>query len=261
MDLEQQLDTSIDESLITNASTVGELAEISAPARAIEFPVWNRSWLARIVRNGALAVLWLPLARLIARARISGRDHLASLQGPVIFAANHQSHLDTPAILAALPARFRYHAAAAMWMEYFDAHFFPERHGWRAWLLQSLAYWLVALFFNAFPLPQTEAGAGQSLRYMGTLVSEGWSVLFFPEGERSETGEISRFQPGIGLIASRLHVPVVPIRLRGLEKVLHRGARWPHPGRVELAFAPALHLKGDDYAALAQRVEEAVRAL
>ena len=261
MDLEQQLDASIDESLITNASTVGELAEISAPTHAIEFPVWNRSWLARIVRNGALAVLWLPLTRMIARARISGREHLASLRGPVIFAANHQSHLDTPAILAALPARFRYHAAAAMWMEYFDAHFFPERHGWPAWFLQSVVYGLVGLFFNAFPLPQTEAGARQSLRYLGGLVSEGWSILYFPEGERTETGEIARFQPGIGLITSRLQVPVVPIRLRGLEKVLHRSARWPHPGRVKLAFGPPLHLIGDDYAALAQRVEEAVRAL
>lgn len=261
MDLEQQLDTSIDESLITNASTVGELAEVSAPIHAIEFPVWNRSWLARIVRNGALAVLWLPLTRMIARARISGREHLATLEGPAIFAANHQSHLDTPAILAALPARFRYRTAAAMWMEYFTAHFFPERRGWCAWLLQSLAYWLVALFFNAFPLPQTEAGAGQSLRYMGQLVSEGWSLLFFPEGERTETGEIGRFQPGIGLMASRLDVPVVPIRLRGLDRVWHRGARLPHRGRVEITFGLPLHLREEDYAALAQRIEEAVRAL
>jgi len=166
-----------------------------------------------------------------------------------------------PAILAALPARFRYHAAAAMWMEYFDAHFFPERHGWCAWFLQSLAYWLVALFFNAFPLPQTEAGAGQALRYLGVLVSEGWSILFFPEGERTETGEIGRFQPGIGLIASRLNVPVVPIRLRGLDRVLHRGARLPHPGHVEIAFGPPLHLKGEAYRELAARVEEAIRGL
>jgi long-chain acyl-CoA synthetase len=146
-------------------------------------------------------------------------------------------------------------------MEYFDAHFFPERHGWRAWFLQSLAYWLVALFFNAFPLPQTEAGAGQSLRYLGTLVSEGWSILFFPEGERTETGEIGRFQPGIGLIASRLNVPVVPIRLRKLDLVLRRGAWLPHPGYVEITFGPPLRLKGEAYRELAQRVEEAVRSL
>jgi long-chain acyl-CoA synthetase len=261
MDLEQRFDTSLDESVLTGSRTVADLVEISVPTRTLEFPVWNRSWLARAVRNGALALLWLPLTRMIARAHVSGRQYLIGLHGPVIFAANHQSHLDTPAILAALPARFRYHAAPAMWMEYFDAHFFPERHGRSAWIMQSIAYWLVSLFFNSFPLPQTEAGAGQSLRYLGDLVSEGWSILFFPEGERTETGEIGRFQPGIGLIASRLNVPVVPIRLRGLERVLSRRAHWLRPVRIEIAFGSPLHLRGEDYTALAKQVEAAVRAL
>ena len=53
------------------------------------------------------------------------------------------------------------------------------------WFRDSLLYWSVALFFNAFPLPQTETGARQSLRYIGDLVGENWSVLFFPEGERT----------------------------------------------------------------------------
>jgi long-chain acyl-CoA synthetase len=119
----------------------------------------------------------------------------------------------------------------------------------------------VALFFNAFPLPQTEAGARQSLRYVGDLISEGWSILFFPEGERTEAGEIKSFQPGVGLIAGRLGVPVVPIRLRGVEKILHRHAWWPRPGHVEIAFGAPLQLKGEDYPALAKQVEEAVRAL
>jgi len=264
VDLEQQLDTSIDESLLTGSRTIAGLAglaETSAAPGAGEFPAWNRSWLARVVRRGAMSTAWMPFIRMIARARISGREHLASLGGPVIFASNHQSHLDTPAILAALPSRYRCRVAVAMWKEYFDAHFFPERHTRRDWFLYSLAYGMVALFFNAFPLPQTEAGARQSLRYLGDLISEGWSILFFPEGGRTEAGEIVPFQPGIGLIAGRLGVPVVPIRLRGLEKVLHRHQHWPRMGRVEVAFGPLLHLKGEDYTALARRVEDAIRAL
>lgn len=148
-----------------------------------------------------------------------------------------------------------------MWKEYLDAFFFPERYTRREWLLNSIAYWLVVLFFNAFPLPQTEAGAGQSLRHLGDLVSEGWSILFFPEGERTEAAEIHPFQPGIGLIASRLGVPVVPIRLRGFDKVLHRQEHSPRPGRVRLVFGPPLHLKGEDYIGLAKRVEGAVTTL
>jgi long-chain acyl-CoA synthetase len=96
---------------------------------------------------------------------------------------------------------------------------------------------------------------------LGDLLGENWSVLFFPEGERTEAGEIKHFQPGIGLIAARLGVPIVPIRLRGVDKVLHRHARWPRPGTVEMSFGPPLRLKGQDYAALTRQVEEAVLAL
>jgi long-chain acyl-CoA synthetase len=261
IDLEQHIDQSIDESQLTPDRTVASLTNISAPPKAPEFPTWNRIWLARVVRNVALTVAWLPLTRLFAHARISGREHLASLHGPVIFAPNHQSHLDTPLVLSALPARYRYHLAAAMWKEYFDAHFNPGRHTRYERFRDSVLYWLAALLFNAFPLPQTEAGARQSLRYIGDLVGENWSILFFPEGERTEAGEIHRFQPGTGLIAGRLGVPVVPVRLRGVEKVLHRDWRWPRPGRVEVAFGPPLFLKGDDYATLARQVRDAVLAL
>ena len=183
------------------------------------------------------------------------------MRGPVIFAPNHQSHLDTPLILSALPTRYRYRIAVAMWKEYFDAYFSPERHTGYERFRDSLTYGLVTLFFNAFPIPQTEAGTRPSLRYIGDLVNENWSILFFPEGERTEAGEIKSFRPGVGLMARRLGVSVVPIRLRGVEKILHRHAHWPRPGHVELAFGAPLHLKGEDYAALAKQVEEAVRAL
>jgi len=261
VDLEQHLDTTIDESLLTGARTVSALAELSEPSSASEFPTWNRIWLFKAIRIVTLSIIWLPFTRLFAHARISGREHLASLRGPVIFAPNHQSHLDTPLILSALPARYRYRVAVAIWKEYFDARFSPSRHTRYERLRDSLTYWLVALFFNAFPVPQTETGARQSLRYIGDLVAENWSILFFPEGERTEAGEIKKFQPGIGLIAAKLGVPVVPIRLRGVEKVLHRHTWWPHPGHVEIVFGAPLQLKREDYPALAIRVEEVVRAL
>ena len=156
---------------------------------------------------------------------------------------------------------FCHGVAPAMWKEYFDAHFSPHRHTRNERFRDSLLYWLVALFFNAFPIPQTEAGAGESLRYLGELVSDDWSILFFPEGERTEAGEIKSFQPGIGLIAARLKVPVVPVRLRGVDKILHRHAHWPRSGRVDLAFGAPRLLKGENYIALAKELEDAVRTL
>jgi long-chain acyl-CoA synthetase len=115
--------------------------------------------------------------------------------------------------------------------------------------------------FNAFPLPQREAGARQTLQYIGDLIAHDWSVLIFPEGKRSDAGEINRFMPGVGMIASRLGVPVVPVRIVGLDKVLHHTWRMARPGRVRVIFGAPLHLTGDDYEALAKQVEVAVRDL
>jgi len=193
--------------------------------------------------------------------RVDGLEHLDTLPGPVIFAANHQSHMDTPVILAALPPRWRYRTATAMAKEFFKAHFFPEQYGRAAWLTNSLNYYLAALFFNAFPIPQREAGARQTLRYVGELVAHNSSVLIYPEGRRSETGEIGRFMPGIGMIASRLGVPVVPVRIVGVDKVLHQSWRMARPGRVRVVFGKPMHLSGDHYEELANRVETAVRNL
>jgi len=179
----------------------------------------------------------------------------------VIFAANHQSHVDTPAILLALPQRWRYRVAPAMAKEFFKAHFFPEQYGRWAWFTNSLNYYLSAMFFNAFPFPQREAGLRQTLQYAGELVSDGNSILIFPEGRRALNGEIDAFRPGVGILASRLGIPVVPVRIEGADEVLKMGWYMARPGRVRVKFGAPLILTGDDYAALAQKVEESVRAL
>ena len=97
----------------------------------------------------------------------------------------------------------------------------------RRGLTNSLNYYLASLFFNAFPLPQRETGTRQTLRYIGELIGDGYSVLIFPEGRRTEDGEIGRFQPGVGMIAARLDVPVVPVRLEGLDRILHHTWKFP----------------------------------
>ncbi len=180
---------------------------------------------------------------------------------PVIFASNHQSHLDVPAILAALPARWRYGVAPAMAKEFFDAHFHPKRHSPVERFTNSLNYYLASLVFNAFPLPQREAGTREALRYAGDLTADGTCILIFPEGKRTDRGELLPFQPGVGMLAARLRIPVVPVRLEGLERVLHKSAKFPTPGRVRVKFGAPLRLAGDDYAELARQIEASARAL
>src|SRR5206468_2855051 len=101
----------------------------------------------------------------------------------------------------------------------------------------------------------------QTLRYIGEVLEDGFSVLIFPEGKRSDTGEIQPFRPGIGMIAARLGVPVIPVRIDGLDKVLHHSWKWPAVAPVRVAFGAPLRLTGEDYERLAGEVEQAVRNL
>jgi long-chain acyl-CoA synthetase len=267
--LEDTFHTRIDEAAFAEArdlSTLRALVEQGAAAGShaaepVDFPTWNRSTVAHAIRSVSLATWILPLAWPFIRLRIEGLEHVQQLNRPVMFAANHQSHMDVPVVMLALPRRWRYHLAPAMMKEFFKAHFFPEQFGRRAWFTNSLNYYLAAMFFNAFPLPQREAGARQTLRYIGEVLESGYSVLIFPEGRRDPAGSIGSFRPGIGMIASRLDVPVVPVRIDGLEKVLPPSARWPTRGDVRVAFGPPIHLQGADYEALARQVEDAVRNL
>jgi long-chain acyl-CoA synthetase len=266
--LEDKLQTRVDEARFAEAKTVAELRTLvtEAPKRAdvaepVAFPSWNRrSWI-NVIRRLSQALWILPIARLFAWIEVRGLDHLRAIKGPVVFAANHQSHFDGPVILAALPGHIRKNVAPAMSKEFFKAHFFPEGFTRRQVFIKRLNYYLAAFFFNAFPLPQREAGARQTLRYIGEVTSDGYSILIFPEGVRSQTGEMAPFMGGIGMIGARLDLPVIPVRLFGVHEILHTKWKMARPGRVEVRFGAPMRLSGEDYGALAKRVEDAVRAL
>jgi long-chain acyl-CoA synthetase len=242
--------------------TAAQTSTVRAHAKGtpIEFPSWNRSRAARALRRISLPTWILPFMGSFMAIRTSGLEHLAGVRGPVIFASNHQSHLDTPAIFIALPSARRYWLAPAMAKEFFKAHFNRKSVPFKEWLGNSLNYYLACEFFAAFPLPQREAGTRQTMRYIGEVLADGYSVLIFPEGRRSGT-DLGQFQPGVGMIGARLGVPVVPVRLSGLDKVMPAGSFNPVRGPVHVAFGPPMTLEGQDYAVLAQRVEDAVRAL
>ena len=272
MALEEAFQVTIDESRFASAKTVADLEALTKPldtagpaaiaaTEPIDFPSWNQAMPARALRRASLTTWILPLGRIFAKVEARGLEHLEKIQGPVIFAANHQSHFDTPVILDALPAKWRYNVATAMAKEFFKAHFFPEQHTRSAYLKNSTNYYLAAMFFNAFPLPQRESGTRQTLRYIGELISRGQSILIYPEGRRTESGEIGRLQPGVAMIASRLDVPVVPVRLEGVDRILHHTWKFPRRGRALVTFGAPMSLKGHDYSALVGEVEAAIKAL
>ena len=266
--LEDRFQTRIDESRFSEAASIADLKQLVAATPAAEavdepldFPTWNRRQPVRVIRRLSHATWIVPLTRLFAYARVDGLSNLEDLQGPVVFASNHQSHMDVPVILSALPGRWRSKVAPAMLKEFFAAHFHPEQHTWRQWFTSSLNYYNACFFFNCFPIPQREAGARHTLQYIGQVTGSGMSVLIFPEGVRSPTGEMKPFRGGIGMIASRLDLPVVPVKIEDVDRLMPVGSTFVRPGRVRVSFGAPLQLRGDDYAALAARVEDAVRSL
>ena len=206
------------------------------PAEPVDFPVVESIAGRRArVRRVSLPTWILPLARVVRLDCASkGVEHLARSRRPGDLRGQppepHGRAGDPGGAAGAAGAT----ASRRRWRkEFFKAHFFPEQYGRAAWFTNSLNYYLAALFFNAFPLPQREAGARQTLRYIGEVLDDGFSVLIFPGGPpHRHAATIDRFRPGIGMIASRLDVPVVPVRLDGLDQVLHHTWRMARPGRV-----------------------------
>lgn len=247
--IETELDSYLDESKVGPDTTVGELEALVTSGERGTRPIfarWPLSPAARVLRAVAQGAAY-PLLAGVAPATVSGLDTLAGLAPPVLFVANHTSHLDSPVLIRALPHAWRSHLAVAAAADYF----FTKQMLGRG----------VALALNAFPFSR-EGNIRPTIEHCAWLLDHGWSILVFPEGTRSPNGEMGSFKAGAGLLAVELAVPVVPVRLSGLHGLLPKGHRLPHRGQVTVRFGPALRCaRGTPYVEAAAAIEAAVRAL
>jgi 1-acyl-sn-glycerol-3-phosphate acyltransferase len=212
------------------------------------FPTeWARTPVANAVRDVVQRVGLRPLLHSTIRPRVSGLDVLTDLEPPVLFVANHSSHLDTPLILCSLPDRWRRRTALAAAADYF----------FDTWWRASGS----AMVFNTFPI---ERRGGTLSSTPGDLLDAGWNVAFFPEGTRSVDGWTGRFRMGAAWIAVEHDVPVVPVAIRGSYAAMPRGRGWPRPGRlpVRVRFGPAITPgEGESARQFAPRIRNAVAQL
>ena len=204
----------------------------------------------------------IPLFRRQLPLTVTGLENLKSLEPPVIFAANHTSHLDTPAIFTALPYQWRRRLAPAMMQDHFLPYFQPGRFSWKEVAFAGMSYFLACVIYNTYPLPQRMSGARRALRYTGELVSRGYCPLVFPEGFRTTDGRMQPFRPGIGMMAVRLRVPIVPIRLSGLYEIYSVHDSWPRRGPVRVAIGSPIEFSLDtSYEGAARRLEETIKQM
>jgi long-chain acyl-CoA synthetase len=127
--------------------------------------------------------------------------------------------------------------------------------------IEKLSYGLVVALFNVFPLPQ-KTGFRGSFAFAGDSVDRGYSILVFPEGKRTQDGELSPFRAGIGLLAANLNIPVVPIRIDGLFELKKAGKLFSRPGAVAVTIGPAARFDaGADPLEIARNLEMRMRSL
>ncbi len=180
---------------------------------------WARGFGARMTRLALLEAVITPTMKVLASPDRRGLDQLRDLipQGPttifaspVIFAANHHSHVDTPLLLSSIPEPWRHRMFVAAAPDYF----FKTR----------LTSTMSALALNAIPIERTRVSR-RPADDAAALIADGWSMLIFPEGGRSPDGWGQPFRGGAAYLAIRCQIPVVPVHLEGPVASCARAAR------------------------------------
>ncbi len=238
-----------------------QAAKASAPTSSsvlaeYQYPRWPENPAIQGVRRWLIPGVILPVLRTRVKVQGAGAEHLAALRRPVLFIANHQSLLDAPAILRALPADWRPYLAPLMSPDHFRAAFSPaasaaERRRARRQLM------LTQLFFHTSLLSE-RIGVQKAIHHAGRLADAGYCPLLFPEGARTPDGRLQAFRGGVGVFVKALQLPVIPVWLAGLFEILPAGAEHAHSGTARVTFGPAMHFDAGASAGEITRQLEAV---
>lgn len=208
---------------------------------------WTRRYPARLARAAVLDTITRPVAHVVASPEVVGAEVLTLVDAPVIFVANHASHVDTPLLLSVLPSRFRHKTVVAAAAD----HFFDRR--WKAHL------WSLAL--AAIPIERHRVNR-RSAELATELVKQGWNLVIYPEGGRSHDGWFQPFRGGAAYLAARTRRPVVPVHIDGTWRVLPRGRARLQRSATRVTFgSPIVASEGDDARRLEARIETALATL
>ena len=248
--VEAELGVYLDESQISPETTVSQVSYLveqgSRRPPMVRFPAWGMRLWARIARGFLQQAFIFPVMTLVYGLKVSGRENLAGLSGPVLFAANHHLGLDNPLIFKAVTRKWRRRLAVAAAAE----------------LWRNPVWWVLnPLLGNGFPIAR-EGPIRPSLENLGGIMERGWSILLYPEGVLTIGGPMKPFMQGVGLIAVEGRVPVVPVHL----EVARFGSPSWFPflrrGHVQILFGPPLTFPpGTDYQSATTAIEQAVQSL
>lgn len=181
------------------------------------------------------------------RLKKTGQENIP-LEGGVIVASNHLSHLDSPPIGGCIPRRARYVADTEMFKKPILKWYLPLTGG----------------------IPIRRGGGGSDMIDISCKVlNNGDLMILYPEGTRTRTGHSGRARTGIVVIAKKTGVPIVPCRISGTYECWPYSSVWPKPGPIQVSFGEPIRWNPDkidlndreDMARKAEEVMDAIQAL
>jgi 1-acyl-sn-glycerol-3-phosphate acyltransferase len=222
----------------------------------LDFPTkWGRGYAARFIRNLYWTYYITPVIRRMSSLKVEGLENLEG-RSPFIFVANHNSHLDTPLLLTALPPRVRRRTIVAAAMDNF--------------FMQTMKAFRTVLVFNAIPIDRHKINR-RSSQIALELVEDHWNLLLYPEGGRSPDGTLQEFKGGAAYLAERSKALVIPTYiheagfLRGQKYAkapLYTRGRSQRRHPVSVTFGAPLHTQDDEnIRRFGTRIEESVAEL
>ncbi|MEA5073613.1 MAG: lysophospholipid acyltransferase family protein [Eubacterium aggregans] len=173
---------------------------------------------------------------------VTGLENLPKT--PAVYVSNHLSHCDIPLMLGYLGDDTKPLVAKI------ETKKIPLIRGW----MEELH----CVFLHR----DDPRAAIKDLDIAAQFVKEGYSMVIFPEGTRSKTGEMSDFKAGAFRIAQKTKVPVVPVCIRGTREVMRPGSIWMHKAPVKMQILPPIDTSGyekADWRALPEVAEERVK--
>jgi 1-acyl-sn-glycerol-3-phosphate acyltransferase len=153
-----------------------------------------------------------PLLHGYFRGRIYGAEKVP-LQGPLVVVSNHASYFDPPILSNCMRRPVAFMAKE----ELFEIPL----------LKQGIE------LYGAYPVKRSTGDRG-AIRAAVNCLNEGWAVGIFLQGTRTADGRINEPKLGAAMIAAKANVPLLPVSLWGTEKILRKGASFPHPVPVTI---------------------------
>ncbi len=195
----------------------------------------------RIQHGFARVWSWLILKTILSPVEVIGLENIDRSQ-PAVFAANHISALDIPLIYSSLPVPFRILAKKELF-----------RYPFMGWHLSRS---------GQIPVDDKDARSNlRSLARAGETVKSGMDLMVFPEGGRSQTGQIRPFLSGAFYVAIKAGVPVIPMAIVGTYEVLPMNTFQIRPGKLELVIGKPIataEYSPRDMDKLSQRVQKEI---